>query len=49
MSTSDLNGRMAQQRSFLLHAERLTIRMLARSDITEFTRYRYLDLSTLPD
>lgn len=31
---------MPGRRSFRLHSERLTLRMLARPDITEFTRYR---------
>ena len=38
-----MNGRVPRQRSFALETERLTIRLLARSDITEFTRYRNID------
>ena len=35
-----LNGDMARRRPFRLQTERLTLRLLARSDITAFTRYR---------
>ncbi len=38
-----LNGSVPRQRSFPLETERLTIRLLARGDITEFTRYRNID------
>jgi RimJ/RimL family protein N-acetyltransferase len=33
---------MPRRRPFRLRTERLTLRMLARADITEFTRYRNL-------
>ena len=41
---------MPRQRSFPLGTERLTIRLLARGDITEFTRYRNIaDLARFQD
>lgn len=38
-----LNGIMPGRRPFHLRTERLTLRMLSRADITEFTRYRNID------
>ena len=42
-SPTGLNGTVAGRREFGLETERLTIRVLARPDITEFTRYHNLE------
>lgn len=43
MAPGRLNGRVPTRRPFRLRTERLTLRMLSRTDITEFTRYRNID------
>lgn len=38
-----LNVKVPSQRSIVIETERLTIRMLGRDDVTEFTRYRNIE------